>query len=272
MSDTSPVDTPHVEMNQINSSHFAERLAAILASERFPLGGRKIVLACPTYGHADPQCQKDIRVAMMTAAAYGCTWVGDASTERMGFSAGRNLAAQDVVNEPSLGDDDGIMWMDSDMRIPPNGIAKLLSAAVDLKLDFITGVYYQRGEPWAPLFFHYNKNKKKFQSYDSIPPNVVAPCDGCGFGFVFTSKRAFKIVANWKGFDKHRGWFPDDSHNGGFSEDLNFCYQAMQAGVQLFVHTGVELGHMGEPEVIKGDRWEKARTKILNRQLFVNKE
>lgn len=260
----------NVDPNQITSTYLIDRLSTLLAD--FPCAGRRVALVSPTYGHSDPHCQKDVRLAVMTAAAYGVVWIGDASPERMGFSVGRNVAAQNIYEDKLLGDDVGIMWIDSDMRMEPNAIAKLIAAAVGINADFMTGVYFQRGKPFAPLFFHFNTTKKKFQNYDNVPDNLVAPCEGCGFGFVYTTKRALVQISKWKGFSKKRGWFPDDSHSGGFSEDLNFCHQAMQAGVQLYVHTGVRLGHLGEPKVITEKEWREALPTQPTAKLFIRKE
>lgn len=266
-----------VEVNAPNTASLLLQLSERVKD--LPCGGVKIALAVPSYGHADTLCQKDVRVAVMVAAAYGVVWVGDASPDRMGFSAGRNKVAEEVMDDPFV---DGIMWIDSDIRMRPNAIANLLTAAKEVKAEFISGAYHQRGKPFAPVFYHYNTVKDSFQSFQNYPENVVAPVEGCGFGFVYTSRACLQKIAAWKpqpkmklhplfaeGFTKKRGWFPDDRDNGGFGEDLSFCYQALKAGVPLWVHTGVQLGHLGEPEVITRERFLREMPVQPSPDLFV---
>lgn len=215
-----------------------------------PCKGRKLILAVPSYGPIDPACQKDIRVAMMVAARHGVVWAGDSSPDRMGWGVARNVVADQALNMPGLAEDDGVMWIDSDMRIPPNAIASLIVASVVKSADFVTGVYHQRMPPHAPLFGTYVPHKGKYAWVETYEENVFAPCDGCGFGFVFTSRRTIRAIANLPGFKEEKGWFPDERHEDGLGEDLSFCHQAMTAKIQLYVHTGIQLGHVGDPHVV----------------------
>jgi len=232
-----------------------------------PCQGRKLLLAVPSYGPIDPACQKDVRVAMMVASNHGVRWAGDSSPDRMGWGVARNAAAGTILDMPNISDDDGIVWIDSDMRIPPEAIASLIVSAVVKKADFVTGVYHQRKAPHAPLFGTYVPDKGKYAWVETYEENVFAPCDGCGFGFVFTSRRAIKAIAGLPNFTEERGWFPDERHNDGLGEDLSFCYQAMKAGIQLYVHTGIQLGHVGDSQVItRADFIRELKAKVKERE------
>jgi hypothetical protein len=211
------------------------------------LDGMKIVLASPTYGPADPACQKDLRVAMMVASRYGLTWVGDASPDRMGWASARNTVAQLLLETEEA---TGIMWVDSDIRQKPRDMTMLLASAKDFSAEFVSGVYHQRMPLHNPVFYNYNKKIEKFQPCDEYPDNVFAPSEGCGFGFVYTSRKLIEAIAKLPTFDPEKGWFPDERDSGGFGEDLSFCWQAMQAKVQLYVNTGVQVGHSGDPYVV----------------------
>jgi hypothetical protein len=221
-----------------------------------PLAGWKAVLAIPSYGPVDPQCQKDVRVAMMLASKYGLTWEADCSPDKVGWGHGRNMAAQSVLEMPDV---TGLMWIDSDIRMPPNAIAKLLATAKKFNIEFMTGVYHQRGGYYTPVFYHWSESKRAFQPYKDYPEDSLYPIEGCGFGFVWTSRKLIRDVALLPKFDTKRGWFPDDRDSGGFGEDMNFCRQVMDAGHQLWVDTGIQLGHMGETEVITRESYIKKR-------------
>ena len=60
-------------------------------------------------------------------------------------------------------------------------------------------------------------------------------------------------------FEPLSGWFADKRDFGGFSEDLTFCYLAMRSGVQLYAHTGIQLGHCGDPEVVTRETYERKK-------------
>lgn len=221
-----------------------------------PLEGWSAILAIPTYGPVDPSCQKGIRVAMMTASKYGLTWEADASPDKCGWGHGRNMVAQSILSFPEC---TGIMWIDSDMVIESNSITKLLATARRNNTEFMTGVYHQRGGYFTPVFYHWSKEKKAYQPYKDYPPDSVYPIEGCGFGFVWTGRKLIHDIAVHPDFDEKRGWFPDDRDAGGFGEDMSFCFQASKTDHQLYVDTGIQLGHMGDPRIIRQEDYREKR-------------
>lgn len=224
-----------------------------------PLDGMKLLLASPTYGPADPECQKQLRVAMMYAARVGVEWSGDASADRLTFGLARNAAAQALLDT----DANGIMWVDSDMRQEPHQMSQLLLTAVEGGLDFVSGVYHLRKPPYHATIYHWVEKIKRFRTAEVYPPNVLAPMEACGFGFVYTSRKAIETVARSKEFDRTKGWFPDERDSKGFGEDLSFGYLAMRAGIQLWVHTGIILGHVGDSEVIYPSKQVKREVQVV---------
>lgn len=217
-----------------------------------PLEGMKILLAVPTYGPVDPICQKDVRVGMMVASKHGVEWAGDASPDRVGFAMARNVVAQSLLLMPE-DEANGIMWIDSDIRHQPSDISRLLASARHFNAEFVSGVYHQRAMPYDACFYEWRPKKKKFAAVSDYPLDVFAPFSGCGFGFVYTSRKVIEGIAKSKEFSPEKGWFPDERDSLGYGEDLSFCYQAMNAGFQLYVDTGIRLGHGGEQNVIYRD-------------------
>lgn len=215
-----------------------------------PCGGMRVLLACPTYGNPDSACQKDLRIAMMVAANHGVVWMGDASTDRENMSYSRNAVCEAMLMQPEDELADGIMWVDSDQRMAPPSIASLLAAVRRYKYDFMTGIYYQRRPPHNSVIGIYNRKTQKFTMAHEFPTNTIAPVDGCGFGFCYTSRRLIEAVMSMPDFDQKKRWFPDYRSVGGFGEDYAFCTQAMAAGIQLYVHTGIEVGHSSDPYVV----------------------
>lgn len=238
--------------------------SAVDAAEYKPLDGIKALLCSPTYGPVDPGCSKALRVAMMHSSNYGVKWVGDVSPDRMAWATSRNMAAQHLLKE-GPGFANGIMWVDSDIMMKPDDISRLLGGAKHFGYDFVSGIYYQRLPAHSPVFYHYNKKTKRFSPADEFPEGVIAPTDGCGFGFVWTSWNAVDKIARSKEFDPYEGWFPDKRQVGGFGEDLSFCYLAMKAGVQLYADTSIQVGHAGGPYVVTRADFLREREKLTEK-------
>ncbi len=200
----------------------------------------KLLFACPSYGPLDPQAVRAQRTAIMHAAGHaGVTWAGDVSPDRMAFADARNL----VVAEALTTDADAVFWCDSDVTLPVDAISKLV---IEQK-DFITGVYTQRRPPYWPLVASFDPVTEKFRWCVEMPPNVVAPLDGCGFGCVLTSLTLLRALpARPFAYQK-------------YSEDFTFCLAAKAAGFQLFVHTGVQCGHLPEPTAVGLQDFDAAR-------------
>lgn len=225
-----------------------------------PLEGLRVVLACPTYGPVDPICQRDLRLGMMVAGNRGVEWVADASPDKMPWSTGRNKVVQECLLQKQ--DIDGIMWVDSDIRQAPSDMASLLDSVVTYKERFVTGVYHQRLNEYMPVFYEYDRKRNKFRQATDYMDNMFAQIGGCGFGFVWTELSIFEEVAALPHFVKEEGWFPDHRDSGGFGEDLSFCKYAIDANIQLYLNTAVQVGHMGEPEVIKKAHYIKKKQEL----------
>lgn len=204
----------------------------------------RLVFASPTYGPVDPQAVVSQRNAIMHAAANGVTWLGDASPDRMGFTAARNSVASSVVALVEADLPDAVFWCDSDVILPAHAITSLVAA----RKDFITGIYFQRKPPYLPLIYEFDPKggtdkKGTFRQLVEWPPDTVAPIDGCGFGCVLTSVRVLKAI--------DPPWFEWQK----FGEDFTFCLNAKEAGFLLYVHTGVLCGHLADPVAVTIDTY-----------------
>lgn len=212
----------------------------------------KVWLASPTYGHVDPGCVSTIRVAVMSAAKHGTDWVGDLSPDRLGYSDARNFVLERVT-ECGV-ETDGVMWVDSDIRPRSDSIQRLLHTAEKYGFDFLTGVYHQRRGGYRPCFHMWDDQADSGRGGFRI--NLIYELDqikeigGSGFGFVYTSMRLIQAIQALPSFDPDRGkWFPDKRW-GNVSEDLGFCLKARETGTKLMVDTGIQVGHLGETDVI----------------------
>lgn len=219
------------------------------------------VLCVPTYGPVDPLCARSVRLAVMFAANKGLKWHGDVSPDRLGYGAARNTSVQFTLTEQP--EADGIMWVDSDIKTPLWGIARLLDTVIGGNMDFASGVYHQRSPIHTPIFYHYNEDLKLFQPADDYPPNYIGNADGCGFGFCWTSANMLRAMSKHSSFTSNGGWFPDRRDIGGFGEDLSFCYMAREAGFKLYIDTGVQVGHAADARFIYEEDFRREKAKFV---------
>ena len=220
----------------------------------------KVWFASPTYGHVEPGCVSATRVAIMSASKHGIEWAGDISPDRMGYSDARNFVLETVTTQATQAD--GVFWQDSDIRPRSDSIQRLLHTAEKYGFDFLTGVYHHRRGGYRPCFYGWDEAANGFRINLIYEPDQIKPIAGCGFGFVYTSMKLIKAIEALPSFDPDRGkWFPDKRW-GDVSEDLGFCLKAREAGFQLYCDSGIQVGHMGETEVITREAYLEGLSKL----------
>lgn len=217
------------------------------------LDGLKVALARPTYGNMMTASENSLLSAVMTASNHGLKWSGNLSPDKLGWGHARNTATKGLVT--SSPDTDGLLWVDSDIVMPTWAIWKLMSGVAS-GLDFVSGVYFNRGNPFAPVIYERRTSingivgKTGYGNVQSFPRNTMWNIDGCGFGFCYTSKKMIDAIYNHPDFEEKFGWFPDTRfEEGGAGEDFNFCLKAKQAGFDIWADTSILLGHEGQPYV-----------------------
>jgi len=209
----------------------------------YDIRGMRVVLSSQTYGPVNPITAKHLRTSVMFAGNRGVLWLGDASPDRMAYGIARTNAVQYTFKNYS--DASGIVWVDSDIKCEPDSIAHLLDTVNHNKLDFVSGLYFQREGVHNPVFHQWNDDMSCFQPAEIYPSNALGELKGggCGFGFVYTSMKMLSAIANSPAFDAEIGWFPDKRDAGGCGEDLSFCRMAHKCGFSLWVDTGIQVGH-----------------------------
>jgi hypothetical protein len=203
-----------------------------------------LLYAAPTYGPtADPMFDKNHRVALMYAANHGVRWVGDCSPDREGWSTARNHVVKSAIEAAEQDPIDGVFWVDDDIVMPQETISRISG----YDLDFVSGLYFQRSAPFWPLFAIFNKKINAFEWPAIYPENVLAPCDGVGFGCVYTSIKLLRAVSKLPEC-KEDGPFGGDFGKKSYGEDFTFCLRAKKAGFQAYVDTSVKCEHHIGPE------------------------
>jgi glycosyltransferase involved in cell wall biosynthesis len=227
------------------------------------------VLSSQTYGPRDEVPGKSLRLAIMHASNNNIKWISDVSQKDMNFSCGRNTACELTLNSVDAGEEvDYIVWVDSDIVLEPGTLTRLIWTAAGRGLDFVTGIYHQKSDEAKPVIYDCQKKwwplSTRFQSCVNYPENTIAPMGGCGFGIVVTSVKMIQEMRKSRHWSEIGKWFPDTRDvKGGAGEDLNFCKLAIWCGYQLYVHTGIQVGHQGKGRIYTREDFQKRKEKAI---------
>lgn len=161
----------------------------------------------------------------------------------------RHLLAHKAVSEKF----DRVLWLDSDMRVPPD-LMERLSADMDLGHEYVSGLYFTRKNPIQPCVYeicHDTENAKgemvpTATSFREIPDHLFE-IEASGFGAVMMTTDLIRKVGRLP-------FFPME----GYGEDLSFCRRARAAGAVLCCDPKIEVDHIGQG-IFNREQWEKSR-------------
>ena len=153
----------------------------------------------------------------------------------------RNQLAQIAVE----GGFDRVLWLDSDMEVPPSAFRRL-HEHLDMGKEMVTGLYFGRRPPFGPIIYKDVRHEDRggrfpepvAESYDAFPAGEIFPVKACGFGCVMTSVELLRRV--------HEMFGPIFTPVSGFGEDLSFCLRAEAAGGTVWCDSSILCGHTGQ--------------------------
>ena len=124
-----------------------------------------------------------------------------------------------------------LMFVDSDISFPPDGIARLLALDKD-----IIGGYYNTRRGNNPI--RIKDADGKLVAPDPLPTEPFQ-CHVLPTGFMLINMEVFNKL--------RRPYFAVLTHaNGTIGEDVFFCKQAIDAGLELWCDPRIHLGHVGK--------------------------
>ena len=153
----------------------------------------------------------------------------------------RNLIAQKAV-ENNI---DRVLWLDSDMIVPPDALIRLAEDMNEHNADFVTGLYFRRKPPTYPVIsadFYWRVNddgqvETGATSFINYPKDAVFRVNGTGFGCCMTSGKLLREMV-----EKYGSPFTPLM---GIGEDYAFCYRATLAGYKILCDSRIKCGHIG---------------------------
>ena len=140
---------------------------------------------------------------------------------------------------------DYVLWLDSDMVFEPTLLKDMLNTMKENDIDFLTGAYFKRVEPYSPVLYDKLRVEGNFCDFHALEdvPNELFTVEGCGFGCVLMSLDVIISVL---------GKFAQSFQPlNGMGEDLSFCYRARECGYEIWCDPGIRLGHVAKTIVTR---------------------
>jgi cellulose synthase/poly-beta-1,6-N-acetylglucosamine synthase-like glycosyltransferase len=133
---------------------------------------------------------------------------------------------------------DYLLFVDSDMLFKADALEQLLLNHKDI----VTGNAFSRAYPCKPVVgtFDMERPGRVIHMLD-YQKDALQPVDSCGMAFTLISRRALEQVGP-RPFDFI--FFPES--DGELPEDSAFCWRAKQKGLQVWLDSRVQIGHIGD--------------------------
>lgn len=180
---------------------------------------------------------------------------------------GRQGTVETMLKE--IPDATHLLFVDSDETVAKETAYHMYQTATRLDLPILSGVVYQRSEPFAPTiyklselddFYHYamaDELKNWFEEHDI--PHFKEPCildlpddisiwnvDEVGTGCLLISKEVFEEIPS--------PWFVGSGEvSGDMSTDILFCRLARRHGFEIYADLRVQCGHLMNYAVTAAD-------------------
>lgn len=183
---------------------------------------KKILIAIPTAKYIESETFKSI---------YDLEVPEGYETEFQYFYGYRVDQVRNLIADWVIKGYDYLFSVDHDIVLPRDTLVKLLSHDKDL----CAGVYRQRLEPQTLEIYDMD-----YRNIHNVNGSLIH-IGGCGFGCTLVKKRVFQSI-KYPHFEYH----PALDHKNTFSEDIDFCKKANNAGFKLFADTSVVCGHIGQ--------------------------
>jgi hypothetical protein len=156
------------------------------------------------------------------------------------------MARNMLVGQFLEGDAEWLMCVDTDIVFNPDAISRLRSVADESLRPVVSGLYYViNNDDQVPAMYAAGSRDGNlyFQAFKEWPEDSLLEVDAVGAGFMLVHRSVFeKIRAD---HDGDQCWFRECVLNQRpIGEDLSFCIRVAGAGFPVYVHTGVQAGHM----------------------------
>lgn len=201
---------------------------------------KRILVCMPTRGSVeaatfkslwDMQIPQDVHLNLEIVSGY------DVST-------GRNVLVDKAIN----GQYDYTLWIDSDVIVPQNLLARLYEHACTGN-DIVTGYYCKKtdADKIMEIFCATPADENaqvNMREADKPAVSGLYPVNGAGFGCILVKTDVFRKLI--EAYPDHRVFEYVSNKQEICSEDLFFFRHTKEQGYQLMVDTSLRCGHIGQ--------------------------
>lgn len=254
-------------------------------TEREPHPGDRVVLAFLSAG--EPTIDFHLStVAMVDSYLRGpLAYRLDARGWRLSNRSGANISrARNRLVSTFMAMDHEPEWLlmvDDDMRWEPHALEQLLAVAEPGRIVGGLCFAYGPGGRIMPTIFErgpHGRFAPPDPDYELPATPTLVEVWGTGGAFLLAHRDDLAKIATLMPHTPHP-WFrevevlvpadhePEDADDPDMvpywiSEDLWFCHQARQAGIRMYVHTGVEVGHT-KPHMLNRRLYDTGRADVV---------
>jgi GT2 family glycosyltransferase len=162
------------------------------------------------------------------------------------ISTARNLIADDFLRRPTP----WLLMVDTDMVWAPDALTRLIQAADPVERPLVGALCYSpsAGETRPTMYEITQKptGELAFAHRETWTEGTLARVTATGTGFLLIHRYALERVRDTS-LDPAAPWFRESAVGAPLSlmgEDMTFCLRAGAANIPVYVHTGVQVGHM----------------------------
>jgi hypothetical protein len=166
-------------------------------------------------------------------------------------------AARNAIVEGFLASPGEWLWMlDTDMVFEPHTLGLLMAAADPVKAPIVGGLCFgleADGSLYPTLYAILPDDASPVARYHAYPANELMRVDATGAACILMHRSVLEAIRERAGTDWSPvyPWYQEREHVSEkaqirVSEDITFCLRAGACGFPVYVHTGIEIGHMKE--------------------------
>lgn len=157
------------------------------------------------------------------------------------------------IVEAFLGTDLRWLWfVDSDIMLNEDTLEKLMEVADEKERPVVGANYFMNlgVNTVTPSMFYRKrfpdgsvKMAPVWQVGEDWPQDKLIKCDGMGMGCTLIYRGV--LIEMLEKYGHPEPWFAQEYiDNAVHGEDLTFCHRVKELGYPLYVHTGIEVGHV----------------------------
>jgi GT2 family glycosyltransferase len=137
-----------------------------------------------------------------------------------------------LANDLKESDADALMFVDTDVMFPADGILRLL----EHKKDIVGGMYHLKQDEPVTTIKLWNDDRTEFRSVADEPlPKDLFKVAALPTGFMMVRKSVFETME-----------FPYFRCDFGMGEDVSFCLRAQEAGIEVWCDPTIPIKHIGQ--------------------------